>query len=95
MNEIKISKERYENLLAVTRWYKSMPKIDDFYAGDRFHERMFDFQMSCIPEDAINFDKFYVINFEIKDGVVCALIGDQESGRETSEVMKFVPENSN
>lgn len=93
MNDITLDKNVYDELMAVSRWYAAMPKDNDtpnFYAGDRFHENVFEFRMNCIPDDAINFEEFYVNYFEMENDELFVVLGSEETGEETDTRVKFV-----
>ena len=78
MNEIALDKNVYDELMAVSRWYDEMPLSDstpNFEAGDRFHENVFNFRMSCIPEDVVDFEDSYVDYFELQNDELFAVVG--------------------
>ncbi len=88
MKEIVIKASLFEELIAVSLWYNAMPSATpNFYAGDRFHENIFEFQAACISDDGYAIgtdDNRYLSHFEIQDGKLVVAFG-RESGRLSTE----------
>lgn len=95
MNEIAIDKDRYEELMALSRWYEAMPpkaETPNFYAGDSFHEKFNDFRSDCIPVDVesiINDEDHYNGGFELTDEGLFVIVVDVNTNEE--ELWKIVP----
>lgn len=78
MKQIAIDKPLFDQLMAVSKWYYAIPKnTPNFYAGDRFHESVFEFQHSVIPDDVLTFDSMYVSHFELQGEDLFAMIADE------------------
>lgn len=92
--EFKLPQHQLDALLAITRWYDMMPQVDldVFYAGDRFHERISEFQMSHLPEHPF-FNTGFCSHFEIRDGVVYAALDQvpRPEGRTDEDPYTYVP----
>jgi hypothetical protein len=93
MNEIALDKDVYDELLAVTVWCDAAPNTPNFVevAGDRFFNNVREFQLNCIPDDAFDFDKYYIINFEVDGDELYVLLGNDETGEELETPVKVVP----
>lgn len=75
MKEITIEKALYDELLAVSVWYATMP--DCFEAGDRFHEYVAEFRRACLPSniDGVDYETMYFSHFEFSDLELVAAFG--------------------
>lgn len=80
--EIALEAKVYDGLLAVSQWYDAMPTdVQKFNTGDRFHENVFDYRASCIPDDALP-EETYLDYFELSDDGLYLVCGDEETGME-------------
>lgn len=73
MKTIRIDRDKYSELLCVTRWYQNFPSNTKFEAGDRFHERVFEFQHENFDYDVE--EGLYVNYFEFLNECLYVVIG--------------------
>ena len=83
--EIKLASSRYDELVSVSKWYEQMPNFtigtSKFYAGDHFHERMFEFRTDCFDDGILN-ENQYLSHFELVGDNLFAVVGTDGSTEE-------------
>lgn len=89
MKTIALDQATYDELMAVTKWYDAMPTdLPNFYAGDRFHENVFEFRAGTIPDDALP-EEQYLEYFELTEDGLC-LVAGMEDGSDGDETYLIV-----
>ncbi len=77
--QIEVDADLLKKIVEVSRWYMQMPEwvaeSEDFYPGDRFHERVFEFRMKAIPDDIFADGTVYVSHFELEDETMYVMFG--------------------
>lgn len=71
-----VGPKKFEQLKALTEWYDAMPA--GIEVGDRFHENVFDIQVSHI--ELLADDEYYFSHVELSDGKMIASYGLNECG---------------
>jgi hypothetical protein len=76
---IEVDADLLSKIIDLSRWVLQMPEwmTDDeqFYLGDRFHDKVFEFRMKAIPADIFEEDDVFVSHFELVDDKMCVMFG--------------------
>jgi hypothetical protein len=76
---IEVNADTLKKVVDLSRWILQMPPCvtegEDFYPGDRFHEKVFEFRMKVIPTDIFDEGDVYVSHFELNDETVYVMFG--------------------
>lgn len=87
MKTIELDQSKYKELMAVSVWYDGMPTNTTFNAGDRFHENVWDFRMSCMPDDLLEGDQYFS-HFElIGDDLFVIVMVDGETDEDEYKIV--------